>query len=60
MRPLEHIESHKQSLSSHCLSIGSVHQEEREYQSSDYERSASSGLFNTTTICHNDLLIFYR
>ena len=50
MRPLEQIESHTQSLSSHCLSVGSVHEEEREYQLSDYERPASSGLFNTIPI----------
>ena len=49
MRPLEQIESHTQSLSSHWLSVGSVHEEEGEYQSSDYERSASSGMFNTIT-----------
>ena len=50
IQPLEQIESHTQCLSGHCLSFGSVHEEEREYRSSDYERSASSGLFNTITI----------
>ena len=47
---LDQIESIRQSLSSDCLCFGSVYDEEREYQSSDYEGSASSGLLNNITI----------
>ena len=43
---LEEVESNTQSLDSHCLSFASLLDNEKECQSSDYERSASTGLFN--------------
>ena len=46
---LEQVESHTQSLDGHRLSFASLLDNEKESQSSDYERSASTGLVNKTT-----------
>ena len=46
---LEQVESHTQSLDGHRLSFASLLDNEKESQSSDYERSASIGLVNKTT-----------
>ena len=46
---LEEVESNTQSLDSHPLSFASLLDNEKECQSSDYERSASTGLFNKPT-----------
>ena len=45
---LGEVESNTQSLDSHRLSYASLLDNENECQSSDYERSASTGLFNKT------------
>ena len=41
--PFEQAESSLQSFASDCLSLGILHDKEKECQSSDYQRSASPG-----------------
>ena len=46
---LEEVESNTQSLDSHRLSFSSLLNNKKEFQLSDYETSASTGLFNKPT-----------
>ena len=46
---LEEVKSNTHSLDSYHLSFASLLDNEKECQSSDYERSASTGLFNKPT-----------
>ena len=46
---LDEVDSNTQSLDSHRLSFASLLDNEKKCQSSDYERSASTGLLNELT-----------
>ena len=48
--PFEQVESSLQSFASDCLSLRNLHDVEKECQSSDYQRSASTSLFNDILI----------
>ena len=48
--PFEQVESSLQSFASDCLSLDTLHNEEKKCQSSDYQRSASPGMFNDISI----------
>ena len=50
---LEEVESNTPSLDSYHLSLASLLDNEKECQLTDYERSASTGLFNKPTQYYN-------